>query len=117
TEVRRTDGTSVPCPSATLLASTLRRSFADNQTNHTVHTGAIISADRIVTGRTRTQLAQTGALAVDMESAWLLAKDSPNGAPPEPAAPAVACVRVIADPATGRLLRTATLSHVLTAIS
>jgi hypothetical protein len=36
-----------------------------------VHTGPIVSVPRIVVGAERARLAATGALAVDMESAWL----------------------------------------------
>jgi 4-hydroxy-3-methylbut-2-enyl diphosphate reductase len=36
-----------------------------------VHLGPVVSADHVVRGSERTALAGTGALAVDMESAWL----------------------------------------------
>lgn len=64
TEVR--DGsTVVPCPSAPLLAGALRAQGL------TVHTGPIHTADHVVHGLGRTALAATGALAADMESAYL----------------------------------------------
>jgi 4-hydroxy-3-methylbut-2-enyl diphosphate reductase len=37
----------------------------------TVHVGAVVGADRLVTGAARTDCAQRGALAVDMESGVL----------------------------------------------
>ena len=42
------------------------------------HLGPVFSADRVVTGRARTELADSGALAVDTESAFLAA-DAPGG--------------------------------------
>lgn len=101
TEVRGPDGVVVPCLSAPLLAAALRGTGAR------VHTGPVVSADHVVTGTERQALRETGALAVDMESAWLLA---PKGARP------TACVRVIADPASQPLLRPATIGHLGTAL-
>ncbi len=99
TEVRGA-GPPVHCASAPLLASALRRAGLP------VHSGPVVSTDHLVDGTERQQLADAGALAVDMESAWLL-----NG----PARP-TACVRVIADPATQPLLHPSTLGHVRTAL-
>ena len=65
-EVRGPD-TVVACPSAPALATALRR------LGLTVHIGPIWSSDRVVTGARRRQLAQSGALAVDMESGPLAA--------------------------------------------
>ncbi|HEX2090126.1 MAG TPA: 4-hydroxy-3-methylbut-2-enyl diphosphate reductase [Actinomycetota bacterium] len=72
-EVRAPDGSSVPCSSAPLLAA-LRRLGAQR-----VHVGPIVSIDHIARGDERTELAATGAIAVDMESAWLAdaARDRP----------------------------------------
>lgn len=64
TEVRRGDAVH-PCPSAALLAGALRRAGLPT------HLGPVASTDRIVTGRRRTALAGSGALAVDMESGQL----------------------------------------------
>ena len=52
-------------PVAGLLAAEFRRSRSR------VHTGPLVSADRYVDGRERASLAATGAVAVDMETAWL----------------------------------------------
>jgi 4-hydroxy-3-methylbut-2-en-1-yl diphosphate reductase len=64
TEVRGPGG-SVACPSAALLAGALRRRGL------TVHEGPVVSTTRLVRGDERTRLAATGAIACDMESAWL----------------------------------------------
>jgi 4-hydroxy-3-methylbut-2-enyl diphosphate reductase len=70
-EVRGPDAP-IPVPSAPLLAGALRR------LGLTVHVGPIVSSPHVVDGTARTALAGTGALAVDMESAWLAAAAS-NG--------------------------------------
>jgi 4-hydroxy-3-methylbut-2-enyl diphosphate reductase len=64
TELRGPDGV-ISCPAAGVLAGALRRRRLR------VRTGPIISTPRIVRGRERERLRQSGALAVDMESAWL----------------------------------------------
>ncbi len=64
TELRGPDGT-VSCADPTILAGVLRRGGL------TVHTGPIVSSPHIITGARRRELAATGALAVDMESAFL----------------------------------------------
>jgi len=66
TEVRGPAG-SVACPSAPLLAGALRR------LGLTVHTGPLYTSERLVGGAARQRLAETGAIAVDMESAPLAA--------------------------------------------
>ncbi|GDY28681.1 phosphorylase family protein [Gandjariella thermophila] len=66
TEIRSAAGT-VPCPSAAALAEALRRHGL------TVHTGPVVSVDHVVHGAERARLAATGAVAVDMESAALVA--------------------------------------------
>jgi 4-hydroxy-3-methylbut-2-enyl diphosphate reductase len=88
TEVRGPDGTVTHCPSAPLLAAALRR------LDLTVHSGPIVSSRRVVDGAARTALAESGALAVDMESAWLA---PPAGTP-------FAVVRAISDTAGTPLL-------------
>ena len=93
----------VPCPGADLLAGALRRSGLR------VQAGPVASVDHVVTGRERAALGATGALAVDMESAFLLAGRT---APERP----VACIRVVADPATQGLLRPSTLGHLRAAV-
>ena len=64
TEVRGADE-AVECAATELVASMLRRAGLR------VHTGPIVSVPRIVFGAERERLAATGAIAVDMESAWL----------------------------------------------
>jgi 4-hydroxy-3-methylbut-2-en-1-yl diphosphate reductase len=64
TEVRGADEP-VECAATELVASMLRRAGLR------VHTGPIVSVPRLVFGAERERLAETGALAVDMESAWL----------------------------------------------
>ncbi|HET7173379.1 MAG TPA: 4-hydroxy-3-methylbut-2-enyl diphosphate reductase [Nocardioidaceae bacterium] len=92
----------VACPSAALLAARLRRDGL------TVHVGPVVSSDHVVTGAERAALAAGGALAVDMESAWLLGAAE---------APAAACVRVVADVAAAPLLRPATVGRLGTAVT
>ena len=81
TEVRGPAGTQ-PLPGAELLAGMLRRAGLR------VHTGPVASRARLVTGAARERLAASGALAVDMESAWLV---------PAAAGRPVAVVRAIVD--------------------
>jgi 4-hydroxy-3-methylbut-2-en-1-yl diphosphate reductase len=66
TEVRA-DGRIRPLPSAHLLAASLRRRGL------TVVLGPVLTLDRVVSEPGRAALARTGAVAVDMESADLLA--------------------------------------------
>jgi 4-hydroxy-3-methylbut-2-enyl diphosphate reductase len=88
------------CPSAPLLAAALRSAGL------TVHVGPIRSADHVVHGAERAELAKTGALAVDMESAFLAeaAGDGP-----------LAVVRVIVDTPSKPLLGPATITGGFTA--
>jgi 4-hydroxy-3-methylbut-2-enyl diphosphate reductase len=104
TEVRR-DGAAgaapLPCPAAPMIAAALRRRGL------TVHLGPVVSTAGLVDGSARDRLAATGALAVDTESAALLA-----GAGGRP----IACVRAIADVPPDPLFRPATLARVATAL-
>jgi 4-hydroxy-3-methylbut-2-enyl diphosphate reductase len=96
-ELRRADAPDVAvatCPSAPLLAGALRRAGLR------VHVGPVVTSDRVVHGQDRAVLAATGALAVDMESADLVA--------PWPLRP-FAVVRAIVDTPDAPLLRLATL--------
>ncbi len=86
TELRRENGTTVSVPGSALLAAALRRHGLR------VHVGPLHSADRVLTPRERAQL--DGALAVDMESAWLA--DAAGGRP-------LAVLRVVVDAAGRRL--------------
>ncbi len=82
-EVRTADGSvSARCPSAPLLAGELRRQGL------TVHVGPVVSVARLAIGTARAELAATGAIAVDMESAQIA--PGANGVP-------LAIVRVIVD--------------------
>jgi 4-hydroxy-3-methylbut-2-en-1-yl diphosphate reductase len=85
-ELRREDGTTVEVPGAEALAATARRHGLR------AHVGAVVSAERILTPAERSQLG--GALAVDMESAWLA--ESAGGRP-------LAVLRVVVDGAGRRL--------------
>ncbi|MGH3425608.1 MAG: 4-hydroxy-3-methylbut-2-enyl diphosphate reductase, partial [Nocardioidaceae bacterium] len=89
----------VPCPSAPMLAAQLR------ELGLRTWVGPVVSSGHVVTGAERAAIAETGALAVDMESAWLLPPDRPG-----------IVVRVVADEAGERLLRPATLGRVRTAL-
>jgi 4-hydroxy-3-methylbut-2-enyl diphosphate reductase len=83
TELRRRDGTVVAtCPGAEVIAGLLRRHGLP------VHTGPIVSVNAPALGAARRRLHQLGALAVDMESAWLT--PAAGGRP-------LAVVRVILD--------------------
>ena len=63
-ELRTADRT-LACPDPAILAGVLRRGGLR------VHIGPIVSSSGLVFGARRRELAQSGALAVDMESAWL----------------------------------------------
>ncbi|MBL7491378.1 4-hydroxy-3-methylbut-2-enyl diphosphate reductase [Frankia sp. AgB1.9] len=90
-EVRTGDGTVTGrCPSAPLLAGELRRAGL------TVHIGPVVSVPRLAVGTARAELAATGAIAVDMESAYLS---------PSAAGKPFAVVRVIVDTAAEPLGR------------
>jgi 4-hydroxy-3-methylbut-2-enyl diphosphate reductase len=67
-EVRGPDG-ALALPGAGLVAAALRRAGL------TVQVGPVLSTAALSDGRRRQELAATGALAVDMESAWLVAAD------------------------------------------
>ncbi|NMH97586.1 4-hydroxy-3-methylbut-2-enyl diphosphate reductase [Pseudonocardia acidicola] len=64
-EVRRDGADPVPVPTAAPLAAALRR------LGLRVHVGPVDSSPVVVDGARRAVLAAAGALAVDMESAWL----------------------------------------------
>ena len=86
-EVRSQNGdVSITLPGASLLAAWLAEAGLP------VRCGAMVSTDRLMTGPQRQTLAADGALAVDMESAWLIAGIQ-QGDPQRP----VAVVRVVLD--------------------
>ncbi|HET7327755.1 MAG TPA: 4-hydroxy-3-methylbut-2-enyl diphosphate reductase [Nocardioidaceae bacterium] len=101
--VHDVDGATSPqrCPGAPLLAASFRAAGLR------VHVGTLVSTGHVVTGAERARLAATGALAVDMESAWLLPADQRPSA----------AVRVVADTAGEPLLRPATLARVRQALA
>jgi 4-hydroxy-3-methylbut-2-en-1-yl diphosphate reductase len=80
-ELRTLQGV-IACPGAELLAAELRRRGL------AAHAGPVVSGNRIVYGAHRRRLAAEGALAADMESAWLA---------PAAAGRPLAVVRAIAD--------------------
>jgi 4-hydroxy-3-methylbut-2-enyl diphosphate reductase len=66
-ELRSTESTtSRNLPASTLLSSEFRRSRL------TFHTGPLVTSPTYVPGSERAALAATGALAVDMESSWIM---------------------------------------------
>jgi 4-hydroxy-3-methylbut-2-enyl diphosphate reductase len=89
----RTDGLTIACPSAPLLAGALRR------VGLRTHIGPIVSSAGVVGGRERAALAATGALAVDMETAQLAELCSGRS---------FAVVRAVVDTADAPLLRLGT---------
>jgi 4-hydroxy-3-methylbut-2-enyl diphosphate reductase len=64
-ELRDPAGAALPCADPAILAGILRAAGLR------VHVGPLVSSPKVVAGAARTALAQTGALAVDMESVWL----------------------------------------------
>jgi 4-hydroxy-3-methylbut-2-enyl diphosphate reductase len=103
--VRDPEGAEVECAGGAALAQALERRGLR------VRRGRVVSWPRIATGDTRTRLRETGAIAVDMESAWLA-----PGAGGRP----FAVVRVISDtPArelTNPLLTVAGVARALAAL-
>jgi 4-hydroxy-3-methylbut-2-enyl diphosphate reductase len=97
-----TDGTTTTaCPSAPLLAGELRRAGL------AVRTGPVVSVERLAGGREQARTVDPGALAVDLESAWLAAV---AGERP------VAVVRAISDTPQRPLLSPAALAGGLRAL-
>jgi 4-hydroxy-3-methylbut-2-enyl diphosphate reductase len=95
-EVRDVTGRTVMRAAGPLVAELRNRGFR-------VHTGPMISTDHIVNGPERAKLAETGALAVDMESAAIVRAMKSSGVP-------VAVVRVIVDTAHVPLNRLSTVT-------
>ncbi|GGI86465.1 lipoprotein [Saccharopolyspora subtropica] len=100
-EVRGCGGT-VRCRTAPVLVAELCRA------GFPVRCGPIVTARRFVHGARRADLARTGALAVDMESA-VLARAAGNRP--------VAVVRVVVDTARQPLLRPGTPARAMTALA
>jgi 4-hydroxy-3-methylbut-2-en-1-yl diphosphate reductase len=87
-ELRRPDGTTMPVPGSALLAAALRRHSLD------VKIGSVASVERIAGPAERRYLAETGAVAVDMESAWVA--DAADGRP-------LAVLRTVVEPSDREL--------------
>ncbi|MFC5995793.1 4-hydroxy-3-methylbut-2-enyl diphosphate reductase [Pseudonocardia hispaniensis] len=100
-EVRSEDAEPIPIPSARPLATALRR------LGLRVHVGPVFSSRVLVGGARRAALAETGALAVDMESAWLSA--AAGGGP-------FAVVRAIVDTPEAPLARPGTPARGMAAL-
>ncbi|MEU6270783.1 hypothetical protein ABZ811_47075, partial [Saccharopolyspora shandongensis] len=102
----RTSATGRSCRSSSsatgALAAHLRRA------GFPVHCGPIATADHVVRGARRSELARTGALAVDMESAVLA--QAAGGRP-------LGVVRVVVDTVRQPLLRPSTPSRALAALA
>jgi len=82
-ELRRPDGVSIPVPANRLLAASLRGQGLN------VRMGPLASVESIAGPCERRYVAETGAVAVDMESAWLA--DAAAGRP-------LAVVRTVVEP-------------------
>jgi 4-hydroxy-3-methylbut-2-enyl diphosphate reductase len=107
-EVRGADGHVRPMPGAVLLAGALRRA------GHTVHLAPLHSAAKLVHGRAaRRRLAATGVVAVDLETAPLLATADATAVGGSAVAQAV---RVVVDTPRRPLLRPATVGAGLLAL-
>ncbi|KAA5834211.1 hypothetical protein F1721_10895 [Saccharopolyspora hirsuta] len=100
-EVRGPDG-AVRCSSAPALVAELHRA------GFPVHCGPILTTRHVVRGAQRAELAATGALAVDMESAVLARAAGARG---------IAVVRVVLDTAEQPLLRPGTPRRTMTALA
>ncbi|MER6995495.1 1-hydroxy-2-methyl-2-butenyl 4-diphosphate reductase [Streptomyces sp. NPDC000410] len=90
---------STPCTGPRLLVDALARAVP----GRTVHIGPLTGSDHVVRGQERAELAATGALAVDMESAATLRGALSTG--PRP----VAAVRVVVDAPEHELVRIGTV--------
>jgi 4-hydroxy-3-methylbut-2-enyl diphosphate reductase len=101
-EVRTADGSRPPVslPGASVVAAALRRRGL------AVVVGPVVSSPRLVHGAARLDLAATGAVAVDMESAWLLDAIGTKNDPRR-----FAVVRVLVDTPTRELFSPAIVDH------
>jgi 4-hydroxy-3-methylbut-2-enyl diphosphate reductase len=102
TEVRTLDGVIAPLllPSGAILANELVRAGVD------AVAGPVVCVPRLVGAPKRDALRASGAIAVEMESAWLLDELVRAGADPR----RLAVVRAISDVSTHRLASPATVS-------
>ncbi|MGW7428408.1 phosphorylase family protein [Streptomyces sp. NPDC054861] len=97
-ETRGPDGTT-RCTGTELLVEAVSRALP----GRTVHTGPLTGSDHVVRGPERSELRDTGAIAVDMESAATLRTALAAG--PRP----VAAVRVVVDAPEHELVRIGTV--------
>ncbi|SDM96250.1 phosphorylase family protein [Streptomyces wuyuanensis] len=88
-----------PCTATDVLTAALTRAVP----GRTVHTGPLTASDHVVRGQERAELAATGAIAVDMESAATLHSALRAGVRP------VAAVRVVVDAPEHELVRIGTV--------
>ncbi|AWK12210.1 1-hydroxy-2-methyl-2-butenyl 4-diphosphate reductase [Streptomyces spongiicola] len=95
----RGPGGITPCTAPDVLAEAL----AGAVPGRTVHTGPLTASDHVVRGQERAELAATGAIAVDMESAATLHSALRAGVRP------VAAVRVVVDAPEHELVRIGTV--------
>jgi 4-hydroxy-3-methylbut-2-enyl diphosphate reductase len=100
-ELRSEEGRTFACPDSALLAEPLRRLGLRAQT------GPVYSAGRILGPDERARLRESGVVAVDMESAWLV-----EAAGERP----VAVLRVVVDTAGRRLLGPRTVTSGIRAL-
>jgi 4-hydroxy-3-methylbut-2-enyl diphosphate reductase len=107
-EVRAEDGSveTLVLPSASVLTNELRRAGL------TVVEGPVVAASRVARGSARTALASTGAVAAEMESAWLLDPVVRGGADVS----ALAVARVVLDTPQRELWSPATAAGLRPAI-
>jgi nucleoside phosphorylase len=89
-----------PCSNPELLAKALAKAVP----GRTIHTGPLTGSDHVVRGFERAELAATGVIAADMESAATLLSAVRTG--PRP----VAAVRVVVDAPEHELVRIGTVS-------
>ncbi len=94
TEVRADDAVPLPCPSAPLVAASLRAAGLR------VVLGPVHTVDHLAGVSEKRRRAAEGVVAVDTESRWLLPEDRPG-----------VVVRVVADRARDPLLRPATAAR------
>lgn len=100
TEVSADDVAPIVLPGAEVVAKSLE------QAGFTVHTGPVASVSELAVGSRRQELADQGAVAVDMESAWLLEH---HGGP-------AAVVRVVTDTPSHELRSPATPARIIRAL-
>jgi len=99
------------CPAAPLVAGALRRAGLS------ARVGTVVTASQVVTGRSRADLAAGGALAVDLESAWLAAAGGNGAGAAAGAGVPVVVLRAVLDGPDHPLVRPATLGRLRIALA